>query len=182
MKTTIVFIAAATLAGTAAAGTFFSEVESNNTIATANDIGIFDSPGGAMTLEGLIDQGDVDWFGFTLANTATLSFFAGFGTSGDGLMQIVAAGGDVIAFDDDSGIGLMPAIQIENLSAGTYYLSFSGFGDVDAGSVASDELADGLGHSENFAYKISVGFSVVPAPSALALMGLGGIVITRRRR
>jgi hypothetical protein len=97
-------------------------------------------------------------------------------------MQIATGAGDVIAFDDDSGVGLMPALQIENLAAGTYYIGFSGFGDVDSSSVDSDELADGLGHDENFAYKLSIGFSVVPAPGAMALLGMGGMVMTRRRR
>ena len=97
-------------------------------------------------------------------------------------MQIVSAGGDVIAFDDDSGVGFMPALQIENLAAGTYFIGLSGYEDVDATSVDTDELADGLGHSENFSYKLNAGFSVVPAPGAMALFGLGGILMTKRRR
>jgi hypothetical protein len=88
----------------------------------------------------------------------------------------------VIAFDDDSGLGLMPALQIIDLSAGDYAIALSGFGDVDAFSVDSDELADGLGHDENFGYKLSFGFSVVPNPSSLALLSMGGLVATRRRR
>lgn len=183
MKYTLTIAALASLATTASAGAFFGEIEDNNTLGTANDLGLFSAPGGSIAVEGTISEGDVDWFGFTLDNTASLSFFAAFtASSGDGIMQIADAGGDVLAFDDDSGVGLMPAIQLENLSAGTYYLGFSGFGDVDSGSVDSDELADGLGHSENFAYKISVGFTIVPAPGSLALLGMGGLVITRRRR
>ena len=181
MKYTILCAALATLAGSAQAG-FFSESEDNNTLALANDIGSFGAPGGSAVIDGVLDINDVDWFMFTLTDTASLSVFSAFGANGDGLMQIVTAGGDVIAFDDDSGVGLMPAIQIENLAAGTYYMGFSGFGDVDSGSVDSDELADGLGHQENFGYKLTVGFSVVPAPGALALLGMGGVVMTRRRR
>lgn len=180
MKFTITLVVAA-MAGTTFAG-IFGEVEDNGSMALANDLGIFSSPGGSLAIDGTLTEGDVDYFGFTLTDTATLSFFAAFGTSGDGVMQIIAAGGDVIAFDDDSGIGFMPAIQIESLAAGTYFIAFSGFGDVDASSVASDELADGLGHSEAFSYKLNIGFTIIPAPSALALLGMGGLVATRRRR
>ncbi len=76
----------------------------------------------------------------------------------------------------------MPAIQIESLAAGTYYVGLSGYEDVDSSSVDSDELADGLGHSENFGYKLSVGFTIIPAPGAMALMGMGGLMMARRRR
>ncbi len=183
---TTAFAVCAALSSSVLAGGFFSEDEGilgNNDLATANDIGIFSSPGGSIAIDGILSSGDVDWFSFTLADTATLSFVAAFGTSGDGMMQIVAdIGSDVIAFDDDSGVGLMPAIQIENLSAGTYYIGFSGYGDVFSSSVDTDELADGIGHQENFAYKLSVGFTIVPAPGAMALLGMGGLVATRRRR
>lgn len=169
------------LAGSAYAGAF-SEVESNNTLGTANDVGTYSAPGGSLLISGVLDTNDVDWYSFTLSDTATLSVFAAFASSGDGVMQIATGAGDVIAFDDDSGIGLMPAIQLESLAAGTYYIGFSGFGDVSSSSVDSDELADGMGHDENFAYKLSIGFSVVPAPGAMALLGMGGMVMTRRRR
>ena len=183
MKIRYMTIGLAAFAATATAGGFFSEVESNNTLALANDIGTFSAPGGAVAVDGLMQEGDVDWFSFTLTDTASLSFCAAFSSGdGDGIMQIATGAGDVIAFDDDSGVGLMPALQIENLAAGTYYIGFSGFGDVDSSSVDSDELADGLGHDENFAYKLSIGFSVVPAPGAMALLGMGGMVMTRRRR
>jgi len=182
MKYTIVTAAFAVIATAASAG-IFNEIEDNNSIGMANHLGSFDTPGGSIAIDGALSEGDVDWFSFTLDNTASLSFFAGFASGGaDGIMQIVDDGGDVIAFDDDSGVGFMPAIQLESLSAGTYYIGFSGFGDVDSGSVDSDELADGVGHDEDFGYKISVGFTIVPAPGATALLSMGGLMIVRRRR
>ncbi|MHA7813759.1 MAG: MYXO-CTERM sorting domain-containing protein [Phycisphaerales bacterium] len=183
MNLKIMTLGLAACATIAHAGGFFSETEDNNTLAMANDLGSFDTPGGSVAIDGILSEGDVDWFSFTLENTASLSFFAAFSAGdGDGLMQIVTAAGDVIAFDDDSGVGLMPAIQIDSLAAGDYFIGFSGFGDVDSSSIGSDELADGLGHDEDFGYKISVGFSIVPAPGAMALLGMGGVVMTRRRR
>jgi hypothetical protein len=181
MKYAILCTAVVTLAGTAH-GAIFSEVENNNTLALANDIGTYGAPGDSILIDGVLGINDVDWFSFTITDDASLSVFSAFGASGDGVMQLVADGGDVIAFDDDSGIDLMPAIQVLNLTAGTYFLGFSGFGDVDGGSVDSDELADGLGHQQNFGYKLTIGFSIIPAPGALALAGMGGIVMTRRRR
>ena len=185
MEKLAVLIATVSLAGTAYAGSFFSESEANNTLATANDLGSYNAANESVLVSGSLGASDVDWFSFTLDVDADLAFFSAFGT-GDGIMQIVAAGGDVIAFSDDEGAGAMPALQIENLAAGTYYVGFSGFSDVFSVSVGSDELADGLdaagaGHGEEFAYKLSVGFSI-PAPGALALFGMGGIVATRRRR
>jgi len=181
-------ITAAALATTAQAGGFFSEMESNDTLALANDVGVFDAPGGSLLVEGVLDVGDVDWFSFTLADTASFSVFALFSSSdSDGLMQVVTAGGDVIAFDDDSGIDLMPAIQLADLSAGTYFVGISGFGDVDSSSVDTDELADGHfdtgePHAETFGYKLNIGFTIVPAPGSLALCGIGGVMIARRKR
>ena len=80
------------------------------------------------------------------------------------------------------GVAAMPALQLVDLAAGTYYLCFSGFGDAFSGSVDTDELFDGIGHSENFDYKLAVGFSVVPAPASVAMLGLGGLAAARRRR
>lgn len=181
MKTLSLF-ALACLAGTSVAGVF-GETESNNTLATANHIGNFAAPGGSELISGVLGVGDVDWYSFTLAQASYLSVFAAFGDiSGDGALQIVTSGGDVIAFDDDSGVGLMPALQLVDLAAGTYYIGFSGFGDADSDSVDTDELFDGIGHDESFGYKLSVGFSIVPAPASAALLGMGGLVAARRRR
>lgn len=183
MKYTTMIATIAAAGAAAHAGTFFSEIEDNNSLATANDLGSFGSPGGSITVDGALSEGDVDWFAFSLDNTATLSFFAGFAAGGaDGILQIVDAGGDVLAFDDDNGIGFMPAVQLENLAAGDYFVGFSGFGDVFSDSVDTDELADGLGHSEDFGYKLTIGFTIIPAPGAMALLGMGGLVIARRRR
>lgn len=183
MRERVAITLALTIASTAFAGAF-SEVESNNTLGTANGLGIFDTPGGSVIIDAHLGDSDVDWYSFTLANTSTLSIFAAFsvGAGADGILQLVTDSGDVIAFDDDSGIGFLPALQVESLAAGTYYLGFSGFGDVGIGSIDTDELADGMGHSENFAYKLAVGFTIVPAPGAMALLGMGGLVISRRRR
>lgn len=171
------------VAGVASAG-IFGEVESNDTLATANDIGTFDAPGGVVLASGNIELGDADWFSFTLSDEATLSVFASFsGTpNADGVMQIVDSGGVVIAFDDDSGVGLMPSLQIAALSAGTYYVGMSGWGDQGIGSVGTTNIFDGVGHSQEFDYLLTIAATVVPAPGSVALLGLGGLAAARRRR
>ncbi len=177
-------LAAAAMGTSAASAQFMTEVESNNTLATANNIGSFNAPGGSMLVDGVVGDADVDWFSFSLANTSSLAVFAAFSTSSgaDGVIQLVGADGVVIAFDDDSGIALMPALQVASLAAGTYYIGLSGFGDAGASSVGTTNIFDGIGHEENFAYKLTFGFTVIPAPGALAMLGFGGALMARRRR
>ncbi len=179
-----VMLAVAAMGTSLASAQFMTETESNNTLGTANNIGSFSVPGGSMLVDGSITQGDVDWFSFSLTNTSSLAVFAAFAsTSGaDGVMQLVGSDGVVIAFDDDGGIGLMPALQIASLAAGTYYIGLSGWGDQGASSVGTTNIFTGGGHSENFAYKMTFGFTVVPAPGALAMLGFGGAFMARRRR
>lgn len=183
MSTKVMLATLAMVAG-AASAQFFSEVESNNTLGTANFVGTFSQPGGSVLIDGSITVGDVDWFSFTLTDVASLAVFAGFssGSGADGVMQLVNSSGVVIAFDDDSGIGLMPALQVASLAAGTYYIGMSGFGDAGISSVGTTNVFDGLGHQQNFVYKLTIGVTVIPAPGAMALLGLGGLVATRRRR
>ena len=183
MSTKVMLATLAMVAG-AASAQFMSEVESNNTLATANSIGTFSQPGGSMLIDGSITVGDVDWFSFTLSDTASLAVFAGFsaGAGADGVMQLVDSSGVVLAFDDDSGVGFMPALQVTSLAAGTYFIGMSGFGDADISSVGTTNVFDGLGHQQNFVYKLTIGATVIPTPGALAMLGMGGLVAVRRRR
>lgn len=176
-------VSAVAAAGLAANGQVFSESESNNTLATANSGGTFDAPGGSILFDGQISEGDVDWFSFSLSNTAGLAVFAVFSANAgaDAVMQVVDSSGIVIAFADDS-LGLLPSLQLMDLAAGTYFVGVSGFGDGNASSVGTSDVFDGLGHDEDFVYKLSVGASVVPSPASLAMLGLGGAMMVRRRR
>ncbi len=183
MRVTTLLAAVAVSTG-AASAQFFSEIESNNTLATANFVGAFGVPGGSVLVDGAIGLGDADWFSFTLTDTASLAVFAGFSSTAgaDGVMQLVDSNGIVIGFDDDNGVGLMPALQVESLAAGTYYVGISGFGDSFSSSVGTTDVFDGLGHEETFAYKLTIAATVVPAPASLAMLGLGGAFAARRRR
>lgn len=168
---------AATLAfaaGVAQSAIYF-EVESNDTLATANDIGSYGFPGDGIVVDGMITSGDVDWFCFTLLDNATMVVAALFdmnpSAGGDGVMGLFDSLGNALIIDDDSNIGLMPSLQYANLAAGTYYIAVSGYPDFD---FEGD-------HEENFEYKLVIGLNI-PTPGALALMGLGGLTVARRRR
>lgn len=183
MKTAFALMSIAAMGGVASAN-FFTESEPNNTLANANFVGTFSDPGGSVLIDGSIVLGDVDWFSFSLTDTATLAVFSAFSSSSpaDGVLQVVDSNGVVIAFDDDSGVGLMPALQLVNLAAGQYFVGISGFGDQGAGSVGTTDIFDGLGHQQDFVYKLTIGATVIPAPASVAMLGFGGLLMARRRR
>jgi hypothetical protein len=182
-------IAAASIAAvaTAANAGLVTEFESNDTIATANFAGTLNPPGGSILIDGTITEGDVDWFSFTVAGDMAFGGAAVFSSvlGADGQLMLVDSASNIIAFDDDSNVDLLPSIQFGPLAAGTYFLGVSAFPDVGVGETPS--LFDGLDaagspHTEDFAYKLIVGINLVPAPGAVALAGMGGLVMTRRRR
>lgn len=79
---------------------------------------------------------------------------------------------NAISADDDAGVGVLSLIT-SNINGGTqYYVVVTGFGNTDFGTYTlslSSTSAD-----------ITIG--LIPAPGALAVLGLGGLVATRRRR
>lgn len=160
-------------AGTADAG-LIVETEPNNTMGTANHIGIFGRPGGSVLVDGSITPNDVDWFEFVVTgDTQLVSATFGIPTSavGDSILSLYDSLGNLITQDDDGGIGAFSAIEAI-IPAGTYFLVVTGFPDF--GNTGS--------HNQDFVYKLTLGVNVVPAPGALALLGLAGLVSRRRRR
>jgi len=77
-----------------------------------------------------------------------------------------------------------------SISAGTtYFLDFSGNSTLGIAGSLSNPYAGGqvfanagYGPFPDFDYAFRTYYKDVPAPSALALLGLGGLVATRRRR
>lgn len=191
MRRTLLPLAALAAAATPALAQV-TESEPNNTPAFANFLGTFNGAD-AVIAEGLITPGDVamdlpgdvDFYSFTISFEAHV-FASVFGIGdpdADGQLALLDGAGVLIA-DDDSGLDNFPSLQF-TLSPGTYFLAVTGSNDL--GFPAGTSFPDGRNpdqtpHLENFDYKLVVGFSVVPAPSAAALLGLGGMLAARRRR
>ncbi|QOI99092.1 MAG: pre-peptidase C-terminal domain-containing protein [Phycisphaeraceae bacterium] len=155
-------------AGSAQAG-FFVEVESNDTLATANFVGSYSFPGDGFVVDGAISPStDEDWFRFSV-DDATQIRVAIFGrpnsSSGDSFLELFDGAGSLVASDDDSGINLFSALEYNTAGAGTYFLRVTSFRG-----------------ASSFEYKMVVGLNVAPTPGSLALAGLGALVATRRRR
>ena len=193
MKTLFAVGALAALSGLAQGGIFF-EFESNDTIATANDLGSITDPGGSILVDGTITPGDpasgaagdVDGFAISFNGTTDLvvSIFSLTNpvTDDSMLMLVDGDGTTILTFDDDEGINYMSAMQAFGLSAGTYYIGVSGYPDSDGTTLFDGFDDNGNPITENFAYKLLIGANVVPAPAGVAMFGLAGLAGLRRRR
>ena len=151
------------------------ETEGNNNAVSSNVIPNFDAPGDSVLIDGAITPDDVDFFQITVTGPAQIvasSFGRPNSSTGDTMLALFDSAGNELAFDDDNGINLFSSLEA-NVPAGTYFLAITGFNDRDF---------NGIGHSQNLLYKLIVGANVIPTPGTLALAGLGGLVIARRRR
>ncbi|MEM7756107.1 MAG: PPC domain-containing protein [Planctomycetota bacterium] len=184
--------AALVLSCAVSTGQIVFESEPNDTIANADFAGTFTQPGGSVAIDGTITAGDVDWFQINLnqASTLLLSAIGSATVDADSQLMVVdGSGTDVLAFDDDSGPGLLSALQLFNLSAGTYFVGVSAFDDITFldDAVNTDTLFDGLDnagapHDGAFEYKLAIAVNLVPTPGAAAVLGGAGLMLARRRR
>lgn len=158
-----------------AQATVILETEVNNNALSSNVLPTFDAPGDSVLIDGGIVPDDVDFFRITVTGPAQIvasSFGRPNSSSGDTMLALFDSNGVELAFDDDSGVNLYSSLEA-TVPAGTYFLAITGFGDRNF---------DGLGHDENLLYKLIVGANVIPTPGTLALAGIGGLMIARRRR
>lgn len=175
MKTGIVGLIAASLCtGLANAGAII-ETEPNNTIGTAQVIGPENFPANAFAFDGTLTAGDIDYICITMpqgvALTAlTVSVPPDF-TNVNTVIGVFDSGGVLIDSDDNSGPGDFSFVEVQ-LAPGTYYIGITGAPDF---AFMGDHDIEG-------GYKLIVGFNVIPAPGALALLGIAGLCGRRRRR
>ena len=205
MKIALSALVLAAAAGAANASIFF-ETEANNTMGTANFVGVFGAPGEGILIDGSITPGtvqsptgapgtpgDVDWFSFTVTGNTTFvaSIFAIVNSNAgnatpDSQLILTDAAGNILSFDDDNNVGFMSSLNTIALGAGTYYIGVSGYDDMNASSPVLPDGWNGTtqvsGHTENWTYKLIIGLNIVPTPGAAALLGLGGLAASRRRR
>lgn len=184
----VMAILACASVASAAMQPLWNEVEPNDTIATAianNFIGSAVPPGAGSSIEGYLNSGNVDWYAFSVSDSAYIGA-AGFdngGVGADAQFQLINAAGTIIEWDDDDGVGLMPSLEA-TVPAGTYLLGVSAYADVTS-TTGLTQLLDGVdnltgGPTEaNFTYKVSIVTNVVPEPTSLVLLVLGTLI--RRR-
>lgn len=145
--------------------------------------------------------GQVIWFSLVLSSGATYLDITSNGTAFDTEIGLYRADGTRVADNDDDGISLASTLTFGtgtglllgdsfNLGgnglaegengpmpgAGTYYLALSRY-NTTFGNTGFTVTSTG---SAGGAYTITV-YSNVPAPASLALLGLGAMVVRRRR-
>ncbi len=167
-------VAASSLAlASAAQAAFYVEAEGNNSRTAANFIGAYTSPGDGIVVDGSIDsilRVDEDFFRLSIDAPAqiVLSVFGRPNSSlGDSFVELLDSNGLVLASDDNSGINLFSSLEYNTTSAGDFFIRVT----TPIGSNAP-----------NFNYKMIIGLNIVPTPGAVALLGLGGLAMVRRRR
>lgn len=155
-------LAAVLLLAAAPALAATAESEPNDTPATANALGAgllsaaYPPAGAGAAIEGSLAPGDVDWFSFELAAGQLVAIAVvtpDGGAFSDPALRLVAPNGTVLADDDDSGPGFLPALRRRVTTSGVYRVGVTGFGD---------SKLDGSGHSESTAYRLAV--AVVASP------------------
>lgn len=109
-------------------------------------------------------------------------------TDGNGDGATMSKSGDVYGADYNGGTSFSSLLSGYNLATGAFGSTSDAendpgdFSNRFIGPVSSISASAGFTLSANDAASINTQFFVVPAPATAALMGLGGLVATRRRR
>ncbi|MBY0261700.1 MAG: hypothetical protein K2Q20_05120 [Phycisphaerales bacterium] len=149
-----------------------------DTVATAINLGTLNY-GGALNAAGTSNAGTVNgkWFKFNLsAETHDFLDLSTFGSSFDTEIGIYDAAGNLIASNDDDGALLTSLLQFDPPAvpaAGQYFVFVGGYNTAFGATGFGVTPGTAVG-----AYQLSI----IPAPGAAALMGLGGFLAARRRR
>jgi len=149
------------------------------------------APGGMLMAQTPYVSNTVQWYKFTLgtaipagdqfaAHTFGNTLIGGQFAAGDTEIAIFNALGNVIGNNDDNPNGAWSLISnTTGLAAGDYYVAASAYNlTVGAGFTAT--VADFVPTGGSVTGDIKL--TIIPTPSALAVLGLGGLIATRRRR
>jgi hypothetical protein len=191
----------------AAQAAVFTEVEPNNTLATAQ---LISDPGSVQTVingQRQFSDASDDFFRFSVAANTSLQIVSTSSVSlADSIMGLYNPAGTLVASNDDAAVGnTMSAISFQVGAGGLYTVGFSGF---NAGLLAcgagitscydtnDDFLFDtfvaggGEGGSAGWAYSLTINqiAAPIPEPETYLLFGAGLAMLpllrkrTRRQR
>ncbi|UCV19630.1 FxDxF family PEP-CTERM protein [Ferribacterium limneticum] len=185
IKKAICIAAIAASAGAQAnAPIVISEVESNDTIATAQDLGSLVS-GSEVNVVGLrfdfppFLNSSVDYYKFSTASTLNFTFsvatLTGPAGENDPMVGLFSSTGNLIDMNDDISDDNYDSHLTRSVSAGTYYVAVTGY------NLAQDFSGTG---DKNWPYTLTISAAPVPEPESYAmfLAGLGIIGAVARRK
>lgn len=138
-----------------------------------------------------IGAGEVQWFSFELAGGAgalpwEISLAGSTNTGGsfgddDTEIGLYDAAGNLIATNDDEDFGngiltsLLDSAGVGALADGEYFIAVGNFNTTFGPAFGASSTSTAVGNT-----KLTVNF--IPAPAGLAMLGLGGLAMGRRRR
>ncbi len=168
----------------------FNEIESNNTLATAQGLGSLGTSNQVNASR--IGDSSADYFSFSLNAGDTVTFeTTSPGNLGDTVIAFYGSGQNLLALNDDGPAFPASALSFTVTSAGTYYLGVGDFGDVNYDGLGTlTSLAGnvfGGGGDSTYSYTLNIGIvpQVVPEPTSMAgllLLGLGGAAVRFKKR
>jgi Bacterial pre-peptidase C-terminal domain len=167
----------------------FNEIESNDTLATAQGLGSLDTANTVSASR--IGDSSADYFSVSLNAGDTVTFeTATPGNLGDTVIAFYGLGQNLLALNDDGPVFPASALSFTVASAGTYYLGVGDLGDINYdGSGTLTSLTGNVfgGGGASYSYTLNIGIvpQVVPEPSSMAgllLLGLGGAVSRTKKR
>ena len=161
-----------------------NEIESNDTIATAQNLGSLVS-GSEVNVVGLrfdfipFLNSSVDYYKFSTASTLNFTFsvatLTGSASGNDPMVGLFNSSGNLIDMNDDISDDNYDSLLTRSVSAGTYYVAVTGY------NLAQDFSGTG---DKNWPYVLTISAAPVPEPESYAmfLAGLGIIGAVARRR
>jgi len=179
-----------TVMGNAAQAATFGEIESNNSLGTAQGLGSLNAFN--VVNASRIGDASADYFSFSLNAGDVVTFeTATPGNLGDTLIAFYGPGQNLLALNDDGPLFPASALSYKVASAGTYYIGVGDFGDInyDGSGTLSSLAGDVLGGGGDSSYSYQLGIGIVPQevpePTSMAgllLLGLGGAVSRFKNR